>query len=126
MDIGLGADFLLLLSLGALANNVGEDKVKMLLTSLCDKLISGKKDSQRETASLGLKSVIGDLSVSNLASFSFTVPSIVLPKLKQGLQAKVCSKTVCNTLVASYCRRACRECHLYSWAGISGDHLRMH
>ena len=61
----------------------------MLLASLCDKLISGKKDSQRETASLGLKSVVGDLSASNLASFTFTVPSLVLPKLKQGLQAKV-------------------------------------
>ena len=75
----------------------------MLLTSLCDKLISGKKDSQRETASLGLKSVIGGLSVSNLASFSFTVPSVVLPKLKQGLQAKVGPKGVSDTLAAS-CR----------------------
>ncbi|KAK9861770.1 hypothetical protein WJX84_007141 [Apatococcus fuscideae] len=84
--------------LGALANNVGEDKVKMLLSSLCDKLISGKKDSQRETASLGLKSVIGDLSVSNLASFTFTVPSLVLLKLKQGLQAKESQEVISECL----------------------------
>ncbi len=78
-------------SLGALANNVGEDKVRSILTSLCDKLMSGKKDSQRETASLGLKAVIADLSASRLAALSFTVPSIVLPKLKQGLQTTVSS-----------------------------------
>ena len=76
-------------SLGALANNVGEDKVKLLLTSLCDKLISGKKESQRETASLGLKAVIADLTAPSLAALPFTVPSLVLPKLKQGLQATV-------------------------------------
>ncbi len=77
-------------SLGALVNNVGEDKVKMLITSLCDKLISGKKDSQRETASLGLKSVTADLSAATLTALPFTIPQLVLPKLKQGLQAKVC------------------------------------
>ena len=82
-------------SLGALANNVGEDKVRTLLTSLCDKLMSGKKDSHRETASLGLKAVIADLSPASLAALPFTVPSVVLPKIKQGLQATVSQPHPC-------------------------------
>ena len=89
-------------SLGPLVTRVKEGSVETILTQLCNKMLQGKSEQQRDLASIGLKGIVSEASVS----LAGTLSSKLTPKLVAGIDAKVCSRKVCP----SY------ERQLQSWA----------
>ena len=69
--------------LGLLSNKVGEERLKGMVQNLLDKMISSKKDQQRDVASLGLKTVITELH-SGKAS---VLAAAAAPRLLEGLRS---------------------------------------
>lgn len=55
-------------SLGLLVRKISDPKAEELIRSLCDKVILGKKEQQREIAAIGLKTVIKELHSGTTAS----------------------------------------------------------
>ena len=59
-------------SLAILVRKVDEQRALDVVFSLCDKVISGKKEQQREVASIGLKAVIAEIPSGPLAAKATT------------------------------------------------------
>ena len=76
---------MLLRSLGFLVQRVQHDKADKILDTLCTRLVTGKKEADRETASISLKTTILDLPADTAKS----VLRHVVPKLLQGTQTQV-------------------------------------
>ena len=55
-----------LISLGPLVKKVGKDRVVEMTTKLCDKLLDGK-DQHRDTASIALRTLIVEVTITSLA-----------------------------------------------------------
>lgn len=72
-------------SLGFLVQRVQPDKADKILDTLCTRLVAGKKEADRESASISLKTTILDLP----GETSKSVLRHVVPKLLQGTQTKV-------------------------------------
>jgi hypothetical protein len=70
-------------SLGLLANRVKDQRLAAIVATLCDKLINGKKEQQRDVAALGLKTVVGELAADRAA----TLVRTATPLLVEGLKA---------------------------------------
>lgn len=67
--------------LGLLANKVGEERLKGMVQSLLDKMITSKKDQQRDVASLGLKTIITELHSGKAG----VMAAAAAPRLLEGL-----------------------------------------
>ena len=76
---------MLLRSLGFLVQRVQPDKADKILDTLCTRLVAGKKEPDRESASISLKTTILDLP----ADTAKTVLRHIVPKLLQGTQTRV-------------------------------------
>ena len=72
-------------SLGYLVQRVQSDKADKILDTLCTRLVSGRKEADRESASISLKTTILDLPGETAKS----ILRHVVPKLLQGSQTKV-------------------------------------
>ncbi len=79
-------------SLGLLVRRVNKDQAERILDFLCTKLLTGKKDQDRENASVALKSVIGEVTGQEVPGL---VIKQVVPKLLQGMQAQLDVATAC-------------------------------
>lgn len=66
------------------------EQAERILEFLCTRLLSGKKEQDRETASIALKTVINEISDPKLSDL---VVKNVVPKLLQGMQSKVAHPT---------------------------------
>lgn len=75
----------MLCSLGYLVQRVQPDKADKILDTLCTRLVAGKKEADRESASISLKSTILDLPGETAKG----ILKHVVPKLLQGTQTKV-------------------------------------
>ncbi len=75
----------MLCSLGFLVQRVQPDKADKILDTLCTRLVAGKKEADRESASISLKSTILDLPAGTAKG----ILKHVVPKLLQGTQTKV-------------------------------------
>ena len=75
-------------SLGLLVCRIQEGSVDMLLQDLCTKLFAGKKEHQRDLASIGLKTVVAEVSGGQLAK---TVVKRIVPHLIAGIKTQVWS-----------------------------------
>lgn len=73
-------------SLGLLVNRVAVFRVEEILQMLCQNLISGKREQQRDIAGIGLKTVIAGIKGGPLAA---VVVKQVSPMMVQGVQKKV-------------------------------------
>ncbi|BDA42511.1 Cullin-associated NEDD8-dissociated protein 1 [Coccomyxa sp. Obi] len=71
--------------LGLLVRRVACEQAERILDFLCTRLLSGKKEQDRETASIALKTVINEISDPKLGDL---VVKNVVPKLLQGMQSK--------------------------------------
>lgn len=80
---------MLLCSLGFLVQRVQHDKADKILDTLCTRLVTGKKEADRESASISLKTTILDLPGDTAKS----VLRHVVPKLLQGTQTQVDTQT---------------------------------
>lgn len=65
---------------------VHKDQAERILDFLCTKVLTGKKEQDREIASIALTTVIGEISGQEL---SCLIVRQVVPKLMQGIQAQV-------------------------------------
>ena len=72
-------------SLGHLVQRVQPDKADKILDTLCTRLVSGRKEADRESASISLKTTMLDLPGETAKS----ILRHVVPKLLQGSQTKV-------------------------------------
>eukprot|EP00192_Tetraselmis_astigmatica_P000226 CAMPEP_0117662728 /NCGR_PEP_ID=MMETSP0804-20121206/8205_1 /TAXON_ID=1074897 /ORGANISM="Tetraselmis astigmatica, Strain CCMP880" /LENGTH=1235 /DNA_ID=CAMNT_0005469641 /DNA_START=95 /DNA_END=3802 /DNA_ORIENTATION=- len=79
--------------LGLLVNRVAAGQVDVVLQVLCHNLLAGKKEQQRDIASIGLKTVISEISGGALAS---TAVKQATPKMVEGINSKEASFDVCN------------------------------
>lgn len=77
---------LLLCSLGLLVKKVQPIQAERILDFLCTRLVLGKKEHDRETASIALKTVVNEMSGPDLTTL---VVKQVVPKLLLGMQSKV-------------------------------------
>jgi cullin-associated NEDD8-dissociated protein 1 len=73
-------------SLGLLVRKVQANQSERILDFLCTHLVSGRKEHDRETASIALKTVVNEISGTDLANL---VVKQVVPKLLSGMQSKV-------------------------------------
>ena len=73
-------------SLGLLTRKVGQARVEFLVESLSDKLVAGKKEQDRDIASIGLKTVVAEASGGQLAQ---VLVKKVTPKMVEGLKSTV-------------------------------------
>ncbi|KAK9816878.1 hypothetical protein WJX72_006469 [[Myrmecia] bisecta] len=71
--------------LGLLVQRVAVARVEEMLDTLCNKLLSGKKEQQRDIAGIGLKTVIGEISGGALAT---AVVKRVVPRMMEGMRNK--------------------------------------
>ncbi|EIE20950.1 TIP120-domain-containing protein [Coccomyxa subellipsoidea C-169] len=71
--------------LGLLVRKVHWEQAERILDLLCARLVSGKKEQDREIASIALKTVINEISGAELSGL---VVKNVVPKLLQGMQSK--------------------------------------
>lgn len=62
------------------------EQAERILDLLCARLVSGKKEQDREIASIALKTVINEISGAELSGL---VVKNMVPKLLQGMQSKV-------------------------------------
>ena len=85
-------------SLGLLVRRVHKDQAERILDFLCTKLLTGKKDQDRENASVALKSVISEISGQEVSGL---VIKQVVPKLLQGMQAQADVATACMDIMNS-------------------------
>lgn len=67
---------------------VHNNQAERILDFLCTRLVSGKKEQDREIASIALKTVINDISSPELSGLAVKQ---VVPKLLLGMQSKVIS-----------------------------------
>jgi len=79
--------------LGLLVNRVAVFRVEEILQMLCQNLISGKREQQRDIAGIGLKTVIAGIKGGPLAA---VVVKQVSPMMVQGVQKKEESFEICN------------------------------
>ena len=56
-----------------------------ILDQLCNKMLQGKSEQQRDLASIGLKGIVSEASVSMAAALA----AKLTPKLVSGIDAKV-------------------------------------
>lgn len=73
-------------SLGLLVRRVHWEQAERILESLCTRLVSSKKEQDREIASIALKTVVNEITGPEL---SVLVAKNVVPKLLLGMQSKV-------------------------------------
>ncbi len=73
-------------SLAILIRKVDEQRALDIVCSLCDKVLLGKKEQQREVASIGLKAVIAEIPGGPLAAKATTQ---IAQSMLQGTQNKV-------------------------------------
>ena len=75
------------------------DRADKILDTLCTRLVSGRKEADRESASISLKTTILDLPGETAKS----ILRHVVPKLLQGSQTKValhpCHRTSTYTVI---------------------------
>ena len=83
-------------SLGLLVRKVHKDQAERILDFLCTKLLTGKKDQDRENASVALKSVISEITGQEVPGL---VIKQVVPKLLQGMQAQADVATSCMDIM---------------------------
>ncbi len=76
---------MLLRSLGFLVQRVQHDKADKILDTLCTRLVSGKKEADREVASISLKTTILDLPGETAKA----ILRHIVPKLLKGTQTQV-------------------------------------
>ena len=88
---------MLLRSLGFLVQRVQHDKADKILDTLCTRLVSGKKEADRESASISLKTTILDLP----ADTAKAILRHIVPKLLKGTQTQV--TCICIHLLRSGC-----------------------
>ena len=72
-------------SLALLVQRVSAAHVEDLVDSLCTKLLSGKREQERDVAAIGLKTVVTDLPSGAVATL---VVRRLCPKLVAGIQRK--------------------------------------
>ena len=72
---------------------VHKDQAERILEFLCTKVLTGKKEQDREIASIALTTVIGEISGQEL---SCLVIRQVVPTLLQGIQVQVSVCSSCN------------------------------
>ena len=89
-------------SLGLLACRIQEGSVETLLQELCTKLFTSKKEHERDLASIGLKTVVAEVSVGPLGK---SLVKRVTPHLISGVKTQVPSAApssgslACSSLV---------------------------
>eukprot|EP00195_Chlamydomonas_chlamydogama_P007020 CAMPEP_0202892974 /NCGR_PEP_ID=MMETSP1392-20130828/2632_1 /ASSEMBLY_ACC=CAM_ASM_000868 /TAXON_ID=225041 /ORGANISM="Chlamydomonas chlamydogama, Strain SAG 11-48b" /LENGTH=1235 /DNA_ID=CAMNT_0049577131 /DNA_START=157 /DNA_END=3864 /DNA_ORIENTATION=- len=71
--------------LGILVRKVAEARAEEMARSLCDKVILGKKEQQRDIASIGLKTIIAEISGGQLAT---NCAAIITSKMLEGASNK--------------------------------------
>ena len=76
---------MLLRSLGFLVQRVHADKADKILDTLCTRLVSAKKEADRELASISLKTTVLDLPAESAKS----ILRHIVPKLLKGTQTQV-------------------------------------
>ena len=82
------------------------------MDSLCTKLLSGKREQERDVAAIGLKTVVTDLPSGAVATL---VVRRLCPKLVAGVQRKARRAARCSLRPCPACRRrpealgACRS-----------------
>lgn len=74
------------------------EQAERILDFLCTRLLSGKKEQDRETANIALKTVINEISDPKLSDL---VVKNVVPKLLQGMQSKVAHPALKELLFAT-------------------------
>ena len=72
-------------SLALLVQRVTQPHAEDVVDSLCAKLLSGKREQERDVAAIGLKTVVTDLPNGALATL---VVRRLCPKLVAGVQTK--------------------------------------
>ncbi len=73
-------------SLGLLVRKVSDVRAEEMIRSLCDKVLSGKKEQQRDIASIGIKTIIAEIQGGPLAT---SLASTVTKKMLEGGNNKV-------------------------------------
>lgn len=89
-------------SLGLLVKRVAEVRVGEMLDVLCEKLVNGKKEAQRDIASIALKTSIAEISGGALAH---VVVKVVTPKMLQGISSKKVMPLPCRTGIVDSIRQ---------------------
>ena len=73
-------------SLGLLARKVADARLQEITESLCQRVVSGKKEQQRDIASIGLKTVIAEVPAGSHAT---VLVGRMTPFLIEGISKQV-------------------------------------
>lgn len=76
-------------SLGSLAHKVTDARLLDITENLCQRVVSGKKEQQRDIASIGLKTVIAEVPTGSQAT---ALVSRMTPFLIEGMSKKVSTR----------------------------------
>ena len=87
---------------------VHKDKAERILDFLCTNVLTGKKEQDREIASIALTTVIGEISGQEL---SCLIVRQIVPKMLQGMQAQV------SRLLLLHIPHDVHELLISAWAG---------